>query len=161
MPHFCNGCFSCFYNGEDTCPHAPFVTPIVKALLDADLIILTSPVYGLDVSGQMKALVDHLCWMWMSHRPNPKMVNKIGLTVTTTAGMGLGRAAKTLRNSLTFWGVKKSFSFKGRVSAMKWSDISEKTMAKVDKETAALAKKTQRLTSKASNPLFKSSYLKR
>jgi multimeric flavodoxin WrbA len=159
MPHFCNGCFSCFYNGEDTCPHVSSVTPIVKALVDADLIILTSPVYGLDVSGQMKALVDHLCWMWMSHRPNPKMFNKIGLTVTTTAGMGLGRTAKTMRNSLTFWGVKKSFSFKGRVSAMKWSDVSEKTMAKVDKETAALAKKIAKAVKnikKLPNPLFRS-----
>jgi multimeric flavodoxin WrbA len=159
MPHFCNGCFSCFMNGEDKCPHTDCITPIVKAITEADLVILTSPVYGLDVSGQMKALIDHLCWMWFSHRPNPHMFNTIGLTVTTTAGAGLRHTTKTLKNSLTFWGVKKSFSFKGRVSAMKWSDVSEKTLAKVDKETKALAKKIARAVKNVKrlpNPLFRS-----
>jgi len=83
MPHFCNGCYSCFYNGEDTCPHASYIKPIAEAITESDLIVLTSPVYGFDVSGQMKALIDHLCFMWMSHRPNPKMFNKVGLTVTS------------------------------------------------------------------------------
>jgi multimeric flavodoxin WrbA len=101
--------------------------PIVDAVTQSDLVILTSPVYGFDVSGQMKALIDHLCFMWMSHRPNPMMFNKIGLTVATTAGAGLGHTAKTMKNSLTYWGVKKVFSYNNRVSAMKWGDVSEKS----------------------------------
>jgi len=40
MPHFCNGCFSCIYNGEDKCPHREAIRPITDALLSADLIIL-------------------------------------------------------------------------------------------------------------------------
>ena len=58
MPHFCAGCYSCFYKGENTCPHAGAVQPIAQAILEADLVVLTSPVYGFDVSGQMKALLD-------------------------------------------------------------------------------------------------------
>lgn len=27
--------------------------------------------YGFDASGRMKAPLDHLCFIWMSHRPNP------------------------------------------------------------------------------------------
>jgi multimeric flavodoxin WrbA len=108
LPEFCRGCFSCFLNGEDTCPHASFVAPIVKAVLDADLIVLTSPVYGMDVTGQMKAFIDHLCFMWVSHRPNPRMFTKIGLTVTTTAGAGLKHTSKTMKNSLDFWCVRKN-----------------------------------------------------
>ncbi|MDF2686234.1 MAG: putative NADPH-dependent reductase [Clostridia bacterium] len=141
MPHFCNGCFSCFFNGEDTCPHASSVTPIVEAMLDADLIILTSSVYAFDVTGQMKALLDHLCFMWASHRPNPIMFNKVGLTITTTAGAGLGHTTKTMKNSLTFWGIKRIFTFKNAVSAMKWADISEKKSIELKKQTAKMAKR--------------------
>jgi multimeric flavodoxin WrbA len=159
MPHFCNGCFSCFYNGEASCPHFGDVSPIAEAILDADLIILTSSIYALDVTGQMKALLDHLCYMWISHRPSSKMFNKIGLTVTTTAGAGLGHATKTLRNSLTFWGVKRVYSSKNRVSASKWSEVSEKTQTKINKETAALAKKISKSVKNVNRlpkPMFRS-----
>lgn len=139
MPHFCKGCFSCFYNGEQTCPHVEYTMPIIKALEEADVIILTSPVYALDVSGQMKALLDHLCFMWFSHRPNPKLFNKVGVTMTTTAGAGLSHTAKTLKNSLKFWGVKRIFTFEKRASAMKWSDVSEKTLQSINKDTAEMA----------------------
>ncbi len=141
MPHFCCGCFSCFFNGEDTCPHAQSVQPIAEALLNADLIVLNSSVYALDVTGQMKALLDHLCYQWMSHRPNPRMFNKVALTVVTTAGAGLSHATKTLRNSLRFWGVKRIHSFKGAVAASKWSEITEKNQAKIKKETARIARR--------------------
>lgn len=88
MPHFCTGCFGCITRGENTCPHATSVQPIAKAILDADLLVFTSSVYGMDVTGQMKTLLDHLCYQWMSHRPNASMFDKIALTITTTAGVG-------------------------------------------------------------------------
>ena len=158
MPHFCNGCFSCIYNGENTCPHAASVQPIVESIAQSDLLILTSPVYGFDVSGQMKTLLDHLCYMWMSHRPNPKMFNKIGLTITTAAGMGLGHTTKTMKNSLTYWGIKKVYSYGTPVSAMKWSDISDKKRAKIKKEAKILAARIFRSVKNAQklpNPLFR------
>ena len=159
MPHFCSGCFSCFCNGEAACPHAGAVAPIVSAILEADLVVLTSSVYGLDVTGGMKAFLDHLCYMWLSHRPNPRMFGKIGLTVATTAGAGLGHTTKTLRNSLNWWCVQKTFSFKGRVSAMKWSDVSEKKKAQIDREASKLASrlaKAVKNVKRLPNPLFRS-----
>jgi len=159
MPHFCAGCYSCFTRGEDACPHASSVAPIIEALAGADLIVLTSPVYGLDVSGQMKAFIDHLCFMWLSHRPNPAMFHKIGLVVTTTAGAGLSHTAKTMRNSLVFWGVKKVFSYKKAVSAMNWSDISGEKQEKIKKDAAKLAAKiytSVRGVRRLPNPFFRS-----
>ena len=141
MPHFCTGCFNCIYQGEHKCPHSSEVSPIVAALVEADLIILTSPVYAMDVSGQMKALLDHLCFMWLSHRPNPAMFQKIGLTISTTAGAGLGHATKTMRNSLRFWGVKRVFSYKNAVAAMKWSEVDPKKQIRIKHDTDALAKR--------------------
>lgn len=163
MPHFCTGCFSCFYKGEEICPHAEYITPIVASIVQSDLLILTSPVYGMDVSGQMKALLDHLCFMWMSHRPNPQMFQKIGLTISTTAGAGLGHTTKTMRNSLKFWGVKKVYSYKFPVSAMKWSDVSEKKLAKMNRETKKLGARIARTvqnSSKLPGPVFRSLFFK-
>lgn len=89
MPYFCNSCFNCLLKGEDKCPHFTTMQPIVKVLDEVDLIILASPVYVLDVSGQMKAFLDHLAYRWMPHRPEKKMFNKIGLVVSTAAGAGI------------------------------------------------------------------------
>lgn len=163
MPHFCNGCFSCFMNGEHTCPHAASVQPIAKALLDADVVVLTSSVYALDATGQMKAMLDHLCYMWISHRPDPKMFNKVGVTITTTAGAGLRHTTKTLTSSLTFWGVKRVYTFRGAVSAMRWDDVSEKKQAQVRKAVEKLARKIVKAAEhpeKLSAPLFRSFFMK-
>ncbi|MGB7594151.1 MAG: NAD(P)H-dependent oxidoreductase, partial [Erysipelotrichaceae bacterium] len=143
MPHFCVGCFGCITKGEASCPHASNVQPIAKALLDADLIILTSSVYGMDVTGQMKTLLDHLCYLWMSHRPNVKMFNKIALTITTTAGAGGAHATKTLGNSLKFWGVKRIVKAKYNVGAMRWEDVTERNRRKIVKSIEAKARKIE------------------
>ncbi|WP_373484424.1 flavodoxin family protein [Acetobacterium sp.] len=158
MSNFCSGCFSCFLKGEDSCPHADQIQPIVAALEEADLVILTSSVYALDVTGQLKALLDHLCFMWLSHRPNPKMFNKVGISFATTAGAGLSHTTKTMQNSLKFWGVKKLFSSKQAVAAMKWSDISDKKRGQIEKDMAQLAKKATVAVAnidQSSGPLFR------
>lgn len=141
MPSLCVGCFSCFFKGEQTCPHSDKVQPIVTALEEADLIIMTSPVYAFDVSGSLKALLDHLCYQWISHRPNPAMFRKVALTIVTTAGMGAGHTTKTMNNSLSYWGIKKIFNFKKAVAAMKWEDIKPKNKAKIERIIKKKAKK--------------------
>ncbi len=141
LNHFCMGCFTCIYKGEQYCPHAEAVAPIAKTLTEADLIILASPVYGLDVSGPMKTLIDHLCYMWVSHRPNPAMFDKLGLSVVSTAGAGAKHATKTLRSSLRFWGVKRLFSYRKAVGASKWSEVPEKKQAQMAREADILAGK--------------------
>ena len=141
LPHFCAGCFTCFLKGEDKCPHEKYVAPIAKALIEADFIVLASPVYGLDVTGGMKALIDHLCYMWISHRPAPEMFRKAGAVFTTTAGAGLSHTAKTMKNSLQFWGVKKIVPFKKAVAALKWEDVSDVKKAKIQKKAARMAKR--------------------
>ncbi len=144
MPHFCVGCFTCFLKGENSCPHAESVQPIAKALQESDIIVLASPVYGLDVTGSMKALIDHLCYMWISHRPAPEMFQKVGVVFATTAGAGTSHTAKTMRNSLQFWGIKRVYTVKKAVSALKWEEVSEKNKTKLRKKTARIAQSSVR-----------------
>ncbi len=80
-PAFCIGCFSCFTKGGSHCPHADTILPIVKAIEDADLLILESPCYVLGMTGQLKTFLDHMGYRWMSHRPHPKMFSKVGLVI--------------------------------------------------------------------------------
>lgn len=139
LPHFCLGCFTCFIKGEKCCPHSESVQPIADALKAADVIVLSSAVYGLDVTGGMKALIDHLCYIWISHRPEPEMFKKVGVVVTTTAGAGVSHTAKTMRNSLHFWGVKRVYTLKKAVAALKWEEVSDKNKLKISRKAARTA----------------------
>lgn len=140
-PTQCVGCFNCFYKGENNCPHHEYIQPVVEALEEADLIIMTSPVYAGDISGGLKVLLDHLSYRWMSHRPSPKMFHKAALTIVTTAGAGKKHATKTMTSSLSFWGVKRIFSFQSSVAAMRWDDVKPEKKAKIEKVVAKQAKK--------------------
>lgn len=51
---FCVGCNSCFMKAKEKCPHYEKLIPINKAIKEADVIILTSPVYVYHVTGPMK-----------------------------------------------------------------------------------------------------------
>ena len=55
---FCVGCNSCFMKAKEKCPHYEKLIPINKAIKEADVIILTSPVYVYHVTGPMKAWLD-------------------------------------------------------------------------------------------------------
>jgi hypothetical protein len=91
------------------------------------------------------------------------MFNKVGITISTTAGAGLNHATKTMKNSLTFWGIKKIYSFKFPVSAMKRTDISEKKQSKIRKNAFILVKqvfKSVKNTDKLPQPLFRRFFFK-
>ena len=70
-PGFCVGCTACFMNNPNLCKDAECVQKIEKALLEADLLVFTSPSYVMHATGAMKALLDHFGYRWMPHRPSP------------------------------------------------------------------------------------------
>lgn len=140
MPHICLGCFSCFEKGEGQCPHAGFVQPIVNAILEADGIILSSPVYSLDASCAIKSLFDHMCYLWISHRPREEMFNKAAMVISTTAGAGVRTSVKTLRKSPRYWGVKRIYGFGMAVRASRWAHIPDKAKRRI---TAKLTKRAK------------------
>lgn len=139
MPYFCMGCFNCFFKGEHSCPHHESVNPIVEKIINSDAVILTSPVYGLNVSGAMKAFIDHLCYLWMPHRPNKKMFSKIGMIISTTAGKGTKDTIKTMKKALDFMGVKRILSRGFNVTAASWQKVDLKKKNKIEKVLNKLA----------------------
>jgi len=101
----CKGCFNCFMNGEEYCPHRDYIKPIVEKLMDCDAIIMTSPVYALNVSALLKNFLDHTAYFY--HRP--EFFTKKAIVVVSTAGAGHKKVANYLDETLRHWGVNKVY----------------------------------------------------
>ena len=137
---FCLGCNQCFSVDKTKCPHYEALTPITNALLEADLIILASPVYVYHATGAMKAFLDHYGYMWMAHRPEEVMFKKQAVCVTTAAGAGMKSTNKDMADSLFFWGVAKTYKIGFAVRAVNWNGVTEKNKKKIESKVNAVAK---------------------
>ena len=126
-PGFCMGCITCFGKGEKLCKDAQYVQKIEEALLESDLLVFTSPAYVFHATGAMKAMLDHLGYRWMPHRPAGEMFGKRAVVITQCLGAGGTSAAKDIRDSLSWWGVSsiRTISFR-LMSDVKWDNIPEK-----------------------------------
>ena len=82
----CRGCYTCFQTELSKCPHYRELEPLEQAILDADLLILDSPVYVYHATGQMMSFLDHFGTWWMVHRPLPEMSGKQAVAISTAAG---------------------------------------------------------------------------
>ena len=141
MGAFCIGCANCFSKGESFCPHFKQIEPIRRAIEQADIVVFTTPVYVLRTSGQMKTLLDHFAFLFMTHRPNPKMFSKIAVIFSTGAGGGTKSAMKDISTSLKFWGMAKIYKFGTAVFASEWNQVSEKKKQKIEQKSKSLIKK--------------------
>lgn len=140
----CVGCFQCIMKGEDSCPHRSQTEEIIKAIEDADIIIIDSPTYVLNISGQLKTFFDHMSYRWISHRPHPSMKHKIGVAISTTAGTGAKKTTKFIASQMFWWSVGKTYQIPVVVAAMNWSQMTEKRKLKVEKKATKTAKAIQK-----------------
>jgi len=148
---FCNGCYSCIFKGEEKCPHYESVKPIIASMLEAKIIILASPCYVYDVTGQMKTFLDHLAYLWMPHRPDGRMFKKIGVAISTAAGGGAKNTNKTMKKTLNFMGISKVYSYSTNVAACSWKDVKNAKKDKIQKDMISLNHKIEKLIAKDDN----------
>ena len=97
----CLGCFNCIIKGESLCPHKNTIQRIVSKIEEADAIIITSPVYSMQITGLLKNFIDHMSYNF--HRP--RFFYKKVLIITTTAGAGHKEAANYLKEVMYYWDV--------------------------------------------------------
>ena len=143
-PPYCTGCLRCINQGEAYCPHVETVQPIVEALDQADLIVLASPCYLMNMSGQMKALMDHLAYRHMAHRPEPSMFRKQGLVLSTAAGAGAGKTTKAIVENLFFWGVARTFRYGVVIQAADFEHIPENRKQKIVRRSNRIVRKIKK-----------------
>lgn len=137
---FCVGCTTCFVKDERKCPHYSKLEPITRAMDEADVIILESPVYVFHATGSMKAFLDHYGYRWMVHRPEQSMFRKQGVCISTAAGAGMKSTNKDMADSLFFWGIPRIYKYGIGVAATSWDDISEKKKNAIERKTLSIAK---------------------
>lgn len=137
----CCGCMQCLYRGAEHCPHWAQMQPLLEALDRCDGVILTSPVYVLDVTGTMKTFLDHMAWRFLIHRPGEKMFRKAGWAVTTSAGNGLGRTLGTMKKNLAFWGVSQVERTGVAIMAEDWEHIPAGRKERIRKTIVAQARR--------------------
>ena len=95
----CLGCYTCFKTDLSHCPHFKELEPLVTAILDADLLILESPVYVYHATGPMMSFLDHFGTWWVIHRPLPEMSGKQAVAISYIITAILGLAAVLLTSS--------------------------------------------------------------
>lgn len=141
-PGFCIGCTQCFLKDQNLCKDAQCVQKIEKALLEADLLVFSSPAYVMHTTGAMKTLLDHFGYRWMPHRPAKEMFGKRAVIITQCLGAGDSSTAKDIKDSLSWWGIshirKCGFKLMGDVV---WDRLSEKKRAQMTYGVTSMAHK--------------------
>ena len=138
---FCAGCTNCFTVSETTCPHYSQLEPITKAIDEADVIIMASPVYVFHATGAMKNLLDHYGYRWMAHRPEEKMFGKQAVVISTAAGMGTKSTNKDIADSMFYWGTGKTYEYGIAVRETSYDRVSDKRKQKIEKKISQIAAK--------------------
>ncbi|MBR5180778.1 MAG: NAD(P)H-dependent oxidoreductase [Clostridiales bacterium] len=141
-PGFCIGCTQCFRERQDLCKDAACIRKIEKAMLEADLLVFTSPAYVFHATGAMKTMLDHFGYRWMPHRPAKEMFGKRAFIITQCLGAGGSSTVKDIKDSLSWWGISciKSCTFK-LMSEIDWNKIPEKKRAAMTNKLKAAAAK--------------------
>lgn len=126
--------------GEHICKDAEYIQKITSSLLESDLIVMTSPAYVMHATGSMKALLDHLAYLWMPHRPAPEMFTKRAVIITQCLGAGAKSAAKDIKHSLSWWGISGITVFTGKLMGdIVWERLAEKKRIELTQKISHLS----------------------
>jgi multimeric flavodoxin WrbA len=156
LPVFCTGCKACFHQDISICPNKKYTIPIWDSFKNADVIVITSSVYVLHASAQVKAMLDHFGSKWLAHSPDKEMFLKKAVIITNCAGQGMKNVIKDIGASLDFWGIAKRYSIKQALFYTDWDKVDAKTKAKINKQCISVAKMIQEPVKK---PRFKIRFL--
>ncbi|MBM4302141.1 MAG: hypothetical protein FJ121_11580 [Deltaproteobacteria bacterium] len=96
---FCTGCATCLESGS--CWVRDDYNSVVRTVLEADAVILASPVYIFNITAQMKTFLDRS--LGYGHRPRGNW--KPGLALSVSAGHGETWAADYLGQVLRLFGA--------------------------------------------------------
>ncbi len=155
----CIGCTLCINKDEKLCPHYKSLAPITRAVDEADILIMESPVYVYHVTSAMKAWLEHYGWRWLLHRPEESMFRKQVVCIATAAGGGQKSTCRDMADSASFWGAARIYKYGAVVRAMNWNGVTRETREKLDRDMTALASKIQKDKGKKKKPCLKTRLL--
>ncbi len=125
----CKGCLACFSQGEERCPNRDDAPLIVQKMQEADGMVFATPVYGMNVSGQMKTFIDRFSYIF--HRP--RFFDKKALLLTTAGVLGNEEVLKYLDTVARIWG----FEVAGKVGTLTAAPLPQ---YRIDENRKAIAR---------------------
>ena len=135
----CLGCYTCFQTELSHCPHYQKLEPLAQAILEAELVILDSPVYVYHATGQMMSFLDHFGTWWVVHRPRPEMAAKQAVVISTAAGGGMKSTCRDMADSLEMWGIRRVYRLGFGVQAVSPEGIPERIRRRIHQKIHTLA----------------------
>jgi len=97
---FCKGCYVCVKKGEDKCPVRDERDLIIREMMEADGLIMASPVYSHMVSATLKNFFDR--FGFYAHRP--QFFKKFAMPIVTCSGYGGEFAIEYMEKMLSVFG---------------------------------------------------------
>lgn len=85
---FCRACYAC--RGTGVCAIKDDMAEVLRKMIDADVLVLASPVYFYSIDAQLKALIDRTVARWLDVK------NKEFYYIVTAADSGKEAAETTL-----------------------------------------------------------------
>ncbi len=85
---YCTGCSTCFTTRR--CSQKDDMTEILEKMIDADVIVMATPVYFYAMCGQMKTMIDRCCARY------PHIINKDFYFIVTAAVNSKPKMERTL-----------------------------------------------------------------
>nr|WP_314461728.1 flavodoxin family protein [uncultured Clostridium sp.] len=140
----CKGCGICFQKSELLCPCREDEIGLIKEKMkNADAIIISSPVYAYQVTGQMKKFIDRLSYLF--HRQ--ELCGKPVLIVITTDGGGSKQVYKYLKMTVSGWAMDLVGDLQ-IISPMYFENREPKGVFEFNKRTFEKGQKKLRILSK-------------
>lgn len=149
---YCTGCTNCFLKDEKYCKDYESVKRINDVMIESDLLVFAYPTYAFHTPAPIKNLLDHLGFQWIIHRPNKKMFNKRAVIITQCMGGGTKSAIKDVKDSLSWWGVSKIYTYQASIrdKSIIWKKITQKRKDELTEEIKELSGKIKNIDFKKS-----------
>lgn len=104
--------------------------------------------FVMSCSSGLKALLDHLAYIWLVHRPKESMFNKVGLIITSAGGSGVKDTVKLVKNNMFYWGIPTIYSYGVTTMKMGGNYIDYKNKEKIRKQVNGKANKIKKSLNK-------------
>lgn len=144
----CRGCGLCLEKGEDFCPlkSRDDFTGLFQKMMNADGIVMATPVYSLQVTALLKNLLDRMAFVM--HRPC--FFHKLYMPVVTQGVYGADGVIKYLDEAAKFFGFNTCPGL-GLTVALK-DPLPEETQ-KINSEVKAAAQRFSKMLANPKDPV--------
>lgn len=125
----CLGCTSCFNTGKCHLEGEDDLNKIKEKMLASDFIILGTPIYGANISGDMKIFFDRITY-WMHLM---RLAGKPAMALTTSTGNGVQFTLNYLNTAMSFLGLKTVEKFNANIFSPRQLDDDDFMKEEIDK----------------------------